>query len=590
MKARLSIFILLFSMLFSGSSVALIPSNLHFDKLDNGLTIMVMEDPQMQDVTMKVCVKGGAITEPPRFDGFSHLYEHLFFNLAAKDKDMQSFRETVRANGGTFRDTTGFEHASYTLKLPRQMVDKGFRFLNQLVRYPQYDIDEVKRAKQIIQAEYQKSQSHPLFALNQDMIKRLWAPFANRKNRFGNPDAIALATPKMLDTFRRSNLRPRQTLMVIAGDVEHETMVDKAYSTFDDWPKIEDGFYSKYERPNFPRLNYSEQIITQTESAHQPVFLACYQGPGTNYGRDATYPAKVFANILDQPGSKFKSALVDPGLAKSVSVRYQPLKHVSSFRVTIVPDSGKIEEMHDTLLAEMKKWDQDSYYTDTQFKKAKRQIVQDRSQIKSNTDIYLNKFTSTWASTSVDYYLNFTDSIRAVDREDVNIVTREYLTNRPYTGGLVIDSASRHGLNVDSFFTTTPQIDDLTFRYKSNSAQLKTKQDSQHVLGLIQWMKINPEARIQINGMADKSEFLKIRNKKYLSYMDTLEGFSVPHRLNMPKMNVRLDILRSLRIVKALTDAGIEPGRLAGSGRLEEGEAKEDVNENKKATVRLKNW
>lgn len=549
-----------------------------------------MEDQQKQDVTMKFCVKGGAITEPPRFDGFTHLYEHMFFNLAGDDEDMQSFRKTIKANSGAFKDTTGLEYASYTMSLPKQLVGKGFHFLNKLVRYPRYEMNEVKRAQRIIKAEYQKSQSYPLFLLNKAMVNRLWSPYANRKNRFGDPEVIGRATPSNLDTFRRSNLRPRQTLLVVAGDVDHEAIFDKAYNTFDNWPKVEDGFYEKYDRPNFPRLTYSGQFITQAESATDPVLVTCFQGPGKEYDQASTYSARVFAKILDQPESKLHTALVDSSLAKKVSVRYSTLKHPSSFRITVLPDSGKLKQAHRTLLNEMEKWDKDSYYTDTLFANAKRNIVQKRSNLLNNTDQYLDNMASSWASTGVDYYLNFQDSIRAVDREDINIFAKKYFSNRAYIAGLVIDSATRYGHNVDSFFTTTPQIEDLAFQFKNNSAQLKTEEDSQNVLGLAQWMKINPDARIQINGLADKSEFLKIRNQKYLTYIDTVAGFKVPHRLNMGRMTVRLDVLRSLKIVKSLTDAGIDPGRIAGSGRLEEGETEEEVREHKKATVRVKNW
>jgi len=43
--------------------------------LPNGLTILVVENHAVPLVTVEIAAKNGSYTEPPEYDGLSHLYE-----------------------------------------------------------------------------------------------------------------------------------------------------------------------------------------------------------------------------------------------------------------------------------------------------------------------------------------------------------------------------------------------------------------------------------------------------------------------------------------------------------------------------------
>ena len=61
-----------------------LPSNMFFKKLSNGLDVLVLEDNSVPLATIEIAVKKGSYTEPPQYNGLSHLYEHMFFK-ANKD-------------------------------------------------------------------------------------------------------------------------------------------------------------------------------------------------------------------------------------------------------------------------------------------------------------------------------------------------------------------------------------------------------------------------------------------------------------------------------------------------------------------------
>lgn len=48
-------------------------------KLANGLEVVVLPDPSVPLVTVELAVRNGSFTEPPEYNGLSHLFEHMFF-------------------------------------------------------------------------------------------------------------------------------------------------------------------------------------------------------------------------------------------------------------------------------------------------------------------------------------------------------------------------------------------------------------------------------------------------------------------------------------------------------------------------------
>ena len=61
-----------------------LPKNYYWQKLDNGLEVIVIENSRVPLTTIEIAVKNGAFTEGPEYSGLSHLFEHMFFK-ANKD-------------------------------------------------------------------------------------------------------------------------------------------------------------------------------------------------------------------------------------------------------------------------------------------------------------------------------------------------------------------------------------------------------------------------------------------------------------------------------------------------------------------------
>jgi zinc protease len=81
--------------------------------LSNGLDVIVVNNPAVPLVTIELDVKNGSYTEPPEYDGLSHLYEHMFFKANSKIPNQERYMERLRELGATFNGTTSEERVNY---------------------------------------------------------------------------------------------------------------------------------------------------------------------------------------------------------------------------------------------------------------------------------------------------------------------------------------------------------------------------------------------------------------------------------------------------------------------------------------------
>jgi zinc protease len=74
--------------------------------LPNGLEIIVLEDHSVPLVTIELAVKNGSYTEPPEFNGLSHLYEHMFFKQNRAVANAEDYLRQIGQMGIAYNGTT----------------------------------------------------------------------------------------------------------------------------------------------------------------------------------------------------------------------------------------------------------------------------------------------------------------------------------------------------------------------------------------------------------------------------------------------------------------------------------------------------
>ncbi len=445
--------IFVFVLLLAGFTVPLLaqekmPSNFYMTKLENGLEILVMEDNSVPLATIEIVVHNGSYTEDPEYNGLSHLYEHMFFKANKDLPSQEAFLARINELGISFNGTTSNERVNYFLTLSNAKVSEGLKFMNSAIRYPLFLQEEMKKENPVVDGEFQRAESNPVFWLIQDMDKKLWGEHYSRKNTIGDHNIILTATPEKMKIIQEKYYYPNNSMIVVAGDVNHDNIFKEATKLFGDWKPSTFNIFEKYPIPEFKPLTESTYFLTENANAKTPIILASLHGPDTRNDIPATYAADVFSFVLEQKSTKFQKDLIDSGLAFQVQVGYSTCKYVGPIQIFLIPNPAKVQEAYKKLKEHIAMWDDADYITDEQLETAKNLLAISQTRERESTSSYVHQITYWWASASIEYYTNYINNIKKVSKDDIRKYVQKYIIDKPVVTGLLVSPDMKKSMNI----------------------------------------------------------------------------------------------------------------------------------------------
>lgn len=423
--------------------------HIHEHQLDNGLTVVVIENHAVPIVTIEIAAKNGAFTEPPELNGLSHLYEHMFFKANEVIPDQPAYLARIRELGMVFNGTTSTERVNYFFTLQSHNLREGLAFMADAIMTPAFDPDELDRERVVVLGEYDRAEANPYWPLYVASQEMLWFEHPTRKDPLGDRETIATATVEQMSWMQQAYYIPNNALLVISGAVTPEDGVAMAEELFGSWEAGPDPF-ERYPIPAHPPLPGNDSRVLAAEVG-AGVVQVLWHGPSIGQDTDATYAADVLSFVLSQTGSRFQEALVESGLALGASLSYQTQRYVGPISLTIQVAPGNEKPALEAAMAEVARMADDDYFTDAQLVNAQTILAVDELYNQQSTDDLAHTLSYWWCTASIDYYLGYIDALSRVTREDIQAYVREYLHGQPRVAVLLThpDAIAAQDLTTD---------------------------------------------------------------------------------------------------------------------------------------------
>ena len=416
--------------------------SIYSKELPNGLHIVVIENPVVPLVTIELNVRNGSYTEPPEYNGLSHLYEHMFFKANALIPTQEKYLERMQELGMSFNGTTGEERVNYFFTFNKDNLKEGLEFMRAAAITPLFLQSELERERPVVTGEYDRNESNPYYHLYRAVNQKMWYKYYSRKNVLGERDVIMTCDQKKMQTIQGKYYIPNNSALFIAGDVKHEEIFKLAEQYFGDWKRGEDPF-KLYPVPDHPPLAKSETVIVE-KPVNAVMVQIGWHGPSLTKDTKATYAADVFSYIMSQRDSKFQKNLVESGLLMFVGLNYYSLDHTGPITVQAQATADKFQQAEKSIFEEMGKFTSPDYYTDEQLETAKYQLELNEMYQQERPSSFVHTVGFWWAVTNgLEYYLNYVDNLRKVTRKDINEYVQKYIQNAPYVKGILISPEDR---------------------------------------------------------------------------------------------------------------------------------------------------
>ena len=431
-----------------------LPQNYYWQKLNNGLEVVVIENHKVPLATIEIAVKNGAYTEGPEYSGLSHLFEHMFFKANKDYPDQEKFLKRTKELGAIWNGTTGFERVNYFFTFDKDSLDAGLKFMNAAIRFPIYREEDMQKERPVVDGEFQRGESDPGFQLWIDVNKRCWGDLFTRKNPIGDHNIINTATPEKMMIIKDKYYFPNNSILVICGDVKHDEAFQLAKNIYGDWKNSGFDPLEKYPIPEFNPLEKSDYNVKVSSIAETPYMMMQWMGPDYRNDSAATVAADVFSAVLSLNSSKWQQALIDKGLATFAGVSYQTAKYVGPVQTFIVPNPLKLKECYEEAMKQIKMWGDDNSFSDDQLQTAKDNLLRNKIRNEEKPSELPHDLTFWWCSTSLDYLNDYNNNMQKISRADIQRYVKKYIVDKPFVAGLIINDGMNKQYKPSEYFTT----------------------------------------------------------------------------------------------------------------------------------------
>jgi len=275
--------------------------------LDNGMHVILHNDPSAPVVVSSVMYHVGSKDETPDRTGFAHFFEHLLFEGTENIKRGE-WMKIVTSNGGVNNANTSDDRTYYYEVFPSNNLELGLWMESERMMHPVINKIGVDTQNEVVKEEKRTRYDNQPYGNILPVVKENM--FKNHPYRWatiGSMKHLDAATLEEFQVFNKKFYTPNNSVLVVAGDFENAKAKE--------W--IQKYFGSIKKGTDLKKQTFIEEPITQTiKATYQdpniqiPMLVASYRTPSMKT-RDARVLDLISSYLSDGKSSKLYKKIVD---------------------------------------------------------------------------------------------------------------------------------------------------------------------------------------------------------------------------------------------------------------------------------------
>src|SRR6476659_4327755 len=206
---------------------------IHFEEftLENGLRVIVHEDPTVQIAVLNILYDVGSRDEHPDKTGFAHLFEHLMFGGSV---NIPNYDEPLQKVGGENNAFTNTDITNYYLTVPASNLETGFWLESDRMLSLSFDPKVLEVQRKVVIEEFKQRYLNQPYG---DVWLKL-RPLVYKKHPYQwatiGKELSHIEDAKIEDVkaFFKKHYNPQNAIMVVGGAVKLEEVKKLAEKWF----------------------------------------------------------------------------------------------------------------------------------------------------------------------------------------------------------------------------------------------------------------------------------------------------------------------------------------------------------------------
>ncbi len=267
--------------------------------LDNGLEVVVIEQPNMPIISLDVYLTGGSTAQPQDLPGTAGITGYLI-SRGTENRSAQDIAGAIEQVGGAVNSVGSSDYLQLGVFALIEDADLAFDLLADMTLNANFPESEFERERAEWISSLEAGMAQPGFVARRIFDNRLYSG----EHGYGNLytfDSLEAITRDDIVAFYESRRQPDNAVLIIAGAITTEEGLAYADQHFADW----EGSAEAITYPALPENSGQQILLVDRPGSTQATFRIGnigIQGASLDY-----FPARVLNHVL---GGTFSSRLV----------------------------------------------------------------------------------------------------------------------------------------------------------------------------------------------------------------------------------------------------------------------------------------
>ncbi|MEM8828176.1 MAG: pitrilysin family protein [Cyanobacteria bacterium P01_G01_bin.19] len=227
----------------SPNSTIAIP-NLHRLVLDNGITLIVVENQAADIISGRFFLKGaGTIAEQPQQAGLAHLVSAVITKGTQKLSALE-IAEKIESIGAGLGADASTDYFALSLKTVSADFPEMLELLGEIMRSPVFPASEVELERKLTIQGIKSQKEQPFNVAFNQLRQQMYPQHPYGVSVLGTEDTVASLTREDLQRYHQTYFRPDNLIISLSGRITQEAAVKLIERVFGDWQKPELPFVS----------------------------------------------------------------------------------------------------------------------------------------------------------------------------------------------------------------------------------------------------------------------------------------------------------------------------------------------------------
>ena len=191
----------------------------------SGLRVVTERMPGVRSVAVGFWVLAGSRDEPPPIGGSSHFLEHLLFK-GTKTRSARDIAEAFDAVGGDVNAFTAKEYTCFYARVRDRDLPMAIDHLCDMVQRSLLRMGDFEAERRVILEEINVHEDTPDDLVHDLFTETLWPDHPLGRRILGTRGSITGVTRDQVRRFYRRHYVPGNLVVVGAGNLQHEMLVD----------------------------------------------------------------------------------------------------------------------------------------------------------------------------------------------------------------------------------------------------------------------------------------------------------------------------------------------------------------------------